>query len=750
MVARVGLKAKPKSRLRTNSHSIFQQDDHERDDGIQYLVSSKNKAILLSFEARAQRRYDAKLKAVRTFNQDVQYSKIQQGQQQTNGLQGSSIYCESSDELYSHLEIDDNLEERDDKDDEDDQRVYYGFDSEESQLEVEGDDDYYQTFLQTFHIGMAVKNLNQVAMNAACKVDKLDPICNDNTQVDEQESPWNLSGILKSMMYNFCVNECNDLVDFGDDDTIFENERLNEVVLSKPTALYAAIGAKKWNVALRRLIEKPNEAGVWVSSGTNEDESIIKFLPIHLACFVNAPLLLITLLVQSYPEGVEQEALGRLPIHMACQMQVDHRIIFLLLERFPESLNILDDEGNTPVDIASSVDSNEQKGKIIQVLTRKMENTVVTKPTTLYHAIDSQDWNSAMRRLVKTPQESTMWVSFDHTTREIRFLPLHAACLMGAPLLLVEDLIQAYPDAVRKKNTEGKLPLHLACEAQVDHQIVELLVDHYQESVHVTNAEGETPIEIAYKLEPSPERSNIIDVLASIEENDDNEEKIVFLPTKLYSLISNQEWETAVSRVLEAPNEVFTWVAASKKRTSVKCLPLHIACSLGAPLILVAVLVQSYPESVQKTTNSGKLPLHIACEARCSSPVVSLLLHSWPESYHVRDDNGQTCVQTALLVKPGKRRTKIVEVLTAFESKKPHFLQTVKDEKLDQLAIMQDLNDNKNMEQPELEDDDIVISRNESSMDKSKKIKPVYYTKKKGLFGRAKKSLWQNDEDMFE
>ena len=101
----------------------------------------------------------------------------------------------------------------------------------------------------------------------------------------------------------------------------------------------------------------------------------------------------------------------------------------------------------------------------------------------------------------------------------------------------------------------------------------------------------------------------------------------------------------------------------------VKYLPLHLACSLRAPLMLVAVLIQSYPDSVKKGTNSGKLPLHIACEKNTDHRVVSFLLHSWSDSFHVKDNQGQTCVQKALLSKYGEEGTKIVKALMEFESK---------------------------------------------------------------------------------
>ena len=97
---------------------------------------------------------------------------------------------------------------------------------------------------------------------------------------------------------------------------------------------------------------------------------------------------------------------------MTCETQAHHRIVFLLFNRCLESLALQNDEGNMPIEVASFVDGKKEHRLIKQVLTRKMEDRVVTNATALYKAIDSQDWNYAICRLVEMPQESTVWVSF--------------------------------------------------------------------------------------------------------------------------------------------------------------------------------------------------------------------------------------------------------------------------------------------------------------------------------------------------
>mmetsp|Transcript_25816 Transcript_25816/g.31829 ORF Transcript_25816/g.31829 Transcript_25816/m.31829 type:complete len:904 (-) Transcript_25816:195-2906(-) len=529
-------------------------------------------------------------------------------------------------------------------------------------------------------------------------------------------------------------------------------DEMSEESLDPPTALYAAVGTRNWNVALRRLLEAPEEAAMWISSGISSNGTVIQFLPLHIACLTDAPLMLLTLLVQAYPEGVKMETMGKLPLHMACEAQVDHRIAFLLLNTYPESINIRDDEENTPINIASLALSSPERTKIIQILTKRMENTVVTRPTRLYDAIDSQDWNSAIRRLVEKPQESTVWVSFRKRNSEIRFLPLHIACLMRAPLLLVADLIQAYPDAARKKTFQGKLALHIACEAHVDYRIVELLIEQYPNAMHMKDGDGNTPLDVTKGTDLSPERSSIIEVL--MEKLESPEEHLVFSPTKVYSLILQKDWDHAVRRVLEAPDEASTWVGANQKRSAAKYLPLHLACSMRAPLTLVAVLIQSYPDGAQQKTSSGKLPVHLACEKRADHRIVSLLIHTWPDSLGIRDDNGQTCVQAALLSKPGEKRTKIVEALMAFEKGEGDSLMVS-----DIAKTIQEENKNKQQfDHDEFEDEKLQEeNKRKKSVNTNKKNRatdnrPNIHSKKKdrekkGLFQRRKPK--NESSDMF-
>jgi len=197
------------------------------------------------------------------------------------------------------------------------------------------------------------------------------------------------------------------------------------------------------------------------------------------------------------------------------------------------------------------------------------------------------------------------------------------------------------------------------------------------------------------------------------------------------------------------------WVGVNETRLDLKCLPLHLACNLKAPLILVAVLIQTYPDSVKKKTSSGKLPLHIACEMRADHRVISFLLHTWPDSFHVKDKKGQTCVQYALLSKSSEQRTKNVEVLMTFEGKDGDKLVAYdvnKDIEENNKTIKEVLAKHKEEGENDSETEwkEVKTLASKGLMSRTSMTK-TYYTKKKSLFKRKtkKKSLWESDKDMF-
>ncbi|CAK4677373.1 hypothetical protein AeMF1_005636 [Aphanomyces euteiches] len=77
-------------------------------------------------------------------------------------------------------------------------------------------------------------------------------------------------------------------------------------------------------------------------------------------------------------------------------------------------------------------------------------------------------------------------------------LPLHwASTDNNAPLVLLERLVEAYPEGVQIANKAQLLPLHIAIRARVSLPVLHLLIRAYPESILMETPSGSTPVALA-------------------------------------------------------------------------------------------------------------------------------------------------------------------------------------------------------------------------------------------------------------
>ena len=90
-------------------------------------------------------------------------------------------------------------------------------------------------------------------------------------------------------------------------------------------------------------------------------------------------------------------------------------------------------------------------------------------------------------------------------------------------------------------------------------------------------------------------------------------------PTHLFTCIDNGEIISAVSRALDFPNEVETWIVSRTRHSSRdevvevkwKYLPLHLACLQSNPSHeLIVTLLQVHPQGAKVRDYHGHLPFH--------------------------------------------------------------------------------------------------------------------------------------------
>jgi hypothetical protein len=76
-------------------------------------------------------------------------------------------------------------------------------------------------------------------------------------------------------------------------------------------------------------------------------------------------------------------------------------------------------------------------------------------------------------------------------------LPLHLACIHGAPPPVAKMLFQAYQKAAEVQDKHRNLPLHLSCASEfVSIDLLNLLLWAYPKSIEMQDENGESPLEI--------------------------------------------------------------------------------------------------------------------------------------------------------------------------------------------------------------------------------------------------------------
>lgn len=113
-------------------------------------------------------------------------------------------------------------------------------------------------------------------------------------------------------------------------------------------------------------------------------------------------------------------------------------------------------------------------------------------------------------------------------------------------------------------------------------------------------------------------------------------------------------------------------------------LPLHHACSQGGKnpsmIDVIQYIIAKYPNAVRCSTNGclNRLPLHIACQNSASASIIEILVQSWPDSVkekfgqfgrlpiHIACDNGADLPVIELLTKLFPESLTIQETITGF------------------------------------------------------------------------------------
>eukprot|EP00957_Ditylum_brightwellii_P186075 14167452-Ditylum_brightwellii.AAC.1 len=96
--------------------------------------------------------------------------------------------------------------------------------------------------------------------------------------------------------------------------------------------------------------------------------------------------------------------------------------------------------------------------------------------TVLFRLVLKKDWTGAISRSSSFPEEASTWIVTKGFNGNLRFLPLHKACVLQPHETVVESLIASYPEGAKSRDQDGWLPLHCACFYGAAHSVVDALL----------------------------------------------------------------------------------------------------------------------------------------------------------------------------------------------------------------------------------------------------------------------------------
>jgi len=457
-----------------------------------------------------------------------------------------------------------------------------------------------------------------------------------------------------------------------------------------PTELYQLIEGKDWDAALSRLEVAPAEAKTWVSrKEPTTGRTRWRLLPLHATCIFRSPLALIEALIDTYKDGPQmKDDQGMLPVHLACRNGASKGVVLTLLNSFPDSIKVRDRKGRLPVDLVIS-SSSANKEAVLSAIRRfqsdyesgalaqmgvhhaKSEITGMTvglnpkahsnevdyeHRTVLFRLVLKKDWKAAANRANTFPDEASTWIVTKGFNGNLRFLPLHKACVLQPPLSFVETLLHAYPDGARSADQDGWLPIHCACFYGATETVINAILIANPKGAQSKDEDGRLPLHYACLKGAA---QGVVDVLVgafpkgAMSKDDEGR-----LP--LHHACSKGASEGVIDALLKASPK------GAQSKDDQGRLPLHHACRKNASERIIRTLLRVYPRAAQIKDDQDKLPIHYGCQNGATPSVINLLLTTYPESINVKNGFGYTPLAEAKALENPKMDP-IVNVLEKFK-----------------------------------------------------------------------------------
>lgn len=182
--------------------------------------------------------------------------------------------------------------------------------------------------------------------------------------------------------------------------------------------LMEAIFDRDWPLVSRLVAKKPQRARVLYRVGTESGSTVV--LPLHHCLMSDPPYQVVQDLIDAYPPGVVNcDSLNkRYPLHIACEGKTNFKVVRAVSNASPRSAGMVRDFwGRLP----------------------------------LHYAIESR----ASFMVIATLLDRCEWAAAQPD--DLGWYPLHLACTQSNLHVIIQELIDAWPQAVMKQ-VNGKTP----------------------------------------------------------------------------------------------------------------------------------------------------------------------------------------------------------------------------------------------------------------------------------------------------
>jgi hypothetical protein len=310
---------------------------------------------------------------------------------------------------------------------------------------------------------------------------------------------------------------------------------------------------------------------------------------------------------------------------------------------------------------------------------RIMSPPVVRSRSSLMDMARMQQWSALVahvkRKEAKIPDGDGLY-------------PLHWACSGGAPIEVVEALLQVYRRAARKVDREGSTVLHFACHYGASAAVVDCLLREYPKATQKKDKFGRTPLyhavtksaneEVMEKLiqaDPSSITTPCHPAAATASQTALNVHSPLYLAwvvilrdRQAQQRRAGKKWNKAKLLLEAAYSHHLETTASGEKpdaETSFRMIPAVITMSSFLPHSVLELAILAFPEQVREQDPiTGRLPLHMAAfvmEPHRADDAFRLLLQVYPEAAMQLDAHKQTAL--VLAIESGKRWDQGVEQL---------------------------------------------------------------------------------------